>query len=88
VQATHGAAGVDEQSMAALDKRVQDTLDTIWHRRSSGRDCPPPVRTVKIPQAHGGERTRGRPTGSERSAQRVVQSRWEPAVAPLFHPDS
>jgi len=88
VRANQGAAGVDEQSIAEFDKRVQDTRYKLWNRRASGRDFPPPVRTVKIPKANGGERSLGIPTVSDRSAQTVVKLRVEPAVAPRFHPDS
>jgi RNA-directed DNA polymerase len=88
VKANHGAAGVDEQSIAEFDKRVKDNLYKIWNRMSSGSYFPPPVRTVKIPKANGGERTLGIPTVSDRIAQMVVKSRLELAVDPLFHPDS
>ena len=88
VKANQGAAGVDEQSIADFEKKLKDNLYKIWNRMSSGSYFPPPVRTVKIPKANGGERKLGIPTVSDRIAQMVVKSRLEPAVEPLFHPDS
>src|SRR5246127_2306908 len=88
VRANKGAAGVDEQSIADFEKRLKKNLYKIWNRMSSGSYFPPPVRTVKIPKANGGERKLGIPTVSDRIAQMVVKSRLEPMVDPLFHPDS
>src|SRR5436190_13325024 len=88
VKANHGAAGVDGQSMAEFETRVKDNLYRLWNRMASGSYFPPPVRTVTIPKANGGERTLGSPTVSDRIAQTVVKSRLEPVVDPLFHPDS
>jgi RNA-directed DNA polymerase len=88
VKANRGAEGVDEQSIADFEKRLKPNLYKIWNRMSSGSYFPPPVRTVKIPKANGGERKLGIPTVSDRIAQMVVKSRLEPEVDPLFHPDS
>ena len=88
VKANKGAAGVDEQSIAGFEKRLKRNLYKIWNRMSSGSYFPPPVRTVSIPKANGGERKLGIPTVSDRIAQMVVKSRLEPEVDPLFHPDS
>ena len=88
VKANQGAAGVDEESIADFEKNLKGNLYKIWNRMSSGSYFPPPVRTVKIPKANGGERKLGIPTVSDRIAQMVVKSRLEPAVDPLFHPDS
>ena len=94
VKASQGAAGVDEQSIADFEKRLKDNLYRIWNRMSSGSYFPPPVRTVKIPKASGGERKLGIPAVSDRIAQdpkgtgTPVKSRLEPAVDPHFHPDS
>src|ERR1700682_5278202 len=88
VKANQGAAGVDEQTIADFEKNLKGNLYKIWNRMSSGSYFPPPVRTVKIPKANGGERKLGIPTVSDRIAQTVVKSRLEPVVDPLFHPDS
>src|SRR6266436_1144929 len=88
VKANKGAAGVDEQTIKDFEKRLKRNLYKIWNRMSSGSYFPPPVRTVSIPKANGGERKLGIPTVSDRIAQMVVKSRLEPEVDPLFHPDS
>ncbi len=88
VKANQGAAGVDEQTIADFERDLKGNLYKIWNRMSSGSYFPPPVRTVKIPKANGGERQLGIPTVSDRIAQMVVKSRLEPEIDPLFHPDS
>src|SRR5580658_8753913 len=55
VKANQGAAGVDEQSIADFERNLKGNLYKIWNRMSSGSYFPPPVRTVKIPKASGGE---------------------------------
>jgi RNA-directed DNA polymerase len=62
VKANKGAAGVDEQSIADFERNLKGNLYKIWNRMSSGSYFPPPVRTVKIPKANGGERKLGIPT--------------------------
>jgi RNA-directed DNA polymerase len=88
VKANKGAAGADEQTITEFEGKLKDNLYRIWNRMSSGSYIPPPVLTVKIPKANGGERKLGIPTVSDRIAQMVVKSRLEPMVDPLFHPDS
>lgn len=88
VKANKGAAGVDEQSIAEFERRLKDNLYKLWNRLASGSYFPPPVRTVKIAKADGGERKLGIPTVSDRIAQVVVKSRLEPEVDHLFHADS
>ena len=88
VKENQGAAGVDEQTITDFERDLKGNLYKIWNRMSSGSYFPPPVRTVKIPKANGGERKLGIPTVSDRIAQTVVKLRLEPAVDPLFHPDS
>ena len=36
VKANHGAAGVDEESIADFEKDLKDNLYKIWNRMSSG----------------------------------------------------
>jgi RNA-directed DNA polymerase len=62
VKRNGGAAGLDGQSIEEFDRNLKRNLYRIWNRMSSGSYFPPPVRTVKIPKANGGERTLGIPT--------------------------
>src|SRR5581483_1981601 len=75
VKSNQGAAGLDGQSIEDFEGDLKKNLYRIWNRMSSGSYFPPPVRTVKIPQANGGERTLGIPTVSDRIAQMVVKNR-------------
>lgn len=88
VKANKGGAGVDCESVEEFEKNLKDNLYRIWNRMSSGTYFPPPVRTVTIPKANGGERALGIPTVSDRVAQTVVKMQLEPAVEKEFHPDS
>ena len=88
VKSNQGAAGLDGQSIEEFERDLKKNLYRIWNRMSSGSYFPPPVRTVKIPKANGGERTLGIPTVSDRIAQMVVKNRLEAVVEPLFLPAS
>jgi RNA-directed DNA polymerase len=88
VRANQGAAGVDAESIADFEKDLKNNLYRIWNRMSSGSYIPPPVRTVAIPKAGGGERRLGIPTVSDRIAQMVVKLHLEPHLEPIFHQDS
>lgn len=88
VKANHGAAGVDEESIADFEKDLKDNLYKIWNRMSSGCYFPPAVRTVGIPKKNKGERLLGIPTVSDRVAQMVAKMYLEPVLEPCFHPDS
>jgi len=73
VKANRGAAGVDEQSLAAFEVDLRANLYKLWNRMSSGSYFPPPVRAVPIPKRDGsGERILGVPTVADRIAQTVV----------------
>ena len=89
VKANRGAAGVDGQSLAAFEKDLKNNLYKLWNRMSSGSYFPPPVLRVEIPKGTtGATRPLGIPTVSDRIAQMVVKSMFEPLVEPYFHPDS
>jgi group II intron reverse transcriptase/maturase len=55
---------------------------------NSGSYFPPPVRSVSIPKKSGGQRILGVPTVADRVAQMVVKQLIEPALEPVFLPDS
>ena len=69
VKSNQGAAGLDGQSIEDFERDLKKNLYRIWNRMSSGSYFPPPVRTVKIPKANGGERTSGIPTVTDRIAK-------------------
>ena len=89
VKANKGAAGVDEVSLAEFEKDRDKNLYRIWNRMSAGSYLPPPVKAVEIPKPGGkGVRVLGVPTIADRVAQTVARIYLEPAVEPMFHPDS
>lgn len=88
VRDNKGAAGVDDVTIEAFEKKLKNNLYRIWNRMSSGSYMPPPVRRVMIPKADGKQRPLGIPTVGDRVAQMVVKMDLEPRVEHLFHPDS
>jgi len=88
VKANKGAAGIDDESIAAFEENLKDNLYKIWNRMSSGSYFPPPVKAVEIPKKNGGIRILGVPTVADRIAQMVAKLYFEPAVEPLFQADS
>jgi RNA-directed DNA polymerase len=88
VKANHGAAGVDEESIADFEKGLKDNLYKIWNRMSSGCYFPPAVRTVGIPKKDGRVRLLGIPTVADRVSQMVAKMYLEPVLEPNFHQDS
>jgi RNA-directed DNA polymerase len=89
VKSNKEAAGIDEQTIEDFERDRKRNRYKVWNRMSSGGGYfPPPVRTVMIPKAKGGERALGIPTVADRVAQMVVKNRLEPLMDLLFHPNS
>jgi RNA-directed DNA polymerase len=88
VRDNKGAPGVDGQSIAAFEERLEDNLYKVWNRMSAGSYMPPPVRAVEIPKAGGGTRTLGVPTIADRVAQAVAANRIGTVTEMFFHADS
>jgi RNA-directed DNA polymerase len=88
VRANKGAAGIDEVSIEAFDRKLKDNLYKLWNRLSSGSYFPPPVKAVPIPKKGGGQRILGVPTVTDRIAQTVVKDYLEPILEPCFLGDS
>jgi len=88
VKANKGAAGIDDESLAAFEANLKNNLYKIWNRMSSGSYFPPAVKGVEIPKKSGGKRLLGIPTVGDRIAQMVVKIYFEPKVEPYFHSDS
>ena len=88
VKANRGAAGIDDETIAAFEKNLPRNLYTIWNRMASGSYFPPPVKEVGIPKKSGGIRFLGVPTVRDRVAQTVVKEYLEQLLEPIFDPDS
>ena len=88
VKANQGSAGVDAQTIAEFEAKLENNLYKLWNRMASGSYHPSPVRRVEIPKASGGTRPLGIPTVADRIAQMVVKQQLEPEMEKHFHPDS
>ena len=84
VRSNKGAAGVDEETIAMYEERLQDNLYMLWNRMSSGSYFPPPVLEVEISKDDGRKRKLGIPTVNDRVAQQVIKSYLEPRFEAEF----
>lgn len=56
VKSRQGAPGVDGQTIAQFEERLERNLYKLWNRMSSGSYLPSPVRVVEIPRKGSGRR--------------------------------
>lgn len=80
--------GVDNVTIAMIEKNPRKYLYPLWNRMTSGSYFPPPVREVRIPKGDGKERSLGIPTMVDRVAQDVIRAELEKIAEPAFHPSS
>ena len=88
IKENKGAAGVDDETIAAFESDLTNNLYKIWNRMSSGSYFPQSVKAIEIPKKSGGTRILSIPTVLDRVAQMVTKIYLEPQLEPFFHPDS
>ena len=88
VRKNKGAAGIDEETIAMYEQRLEDNLYMLWNRMSSGSYFPPPVLEVEIAKDDGRKRKLGIPTVNDRVAQQVIKSYLEQRFEAEFSPQS
>ena len=62
VKENKGAAGIDDESIASFESKLNNNLYKIWNRMSSGSYFPSAVKAIEIPKKSGGTRVLGVPT--------------------------
>jgi len=84
VKARKGAAGIDRQTLADIEKMGVDTfLKECQHDLSTGRYLPKPVRRQYIPKKDG----KMRPLGIPVIRDRVIQMAVKLVIEPIFEAD-
>ena len=83
VRANDGAAGVDHQSLAMFEQRLDANLAELAQQLRDGSYRPQPVRRVYIPKPGGGQR----PLGIPAVRDRVVQQALRHVLEPIFERD-
>jgi RNA-directed DNA polymerase len=88
VQANHGAAGVDGQSIERFAARSEEYLAELSEDLRMGTYQPQPIRRVEIPKGDGRTRPLGIPTVKDRIVQTAMKLVIEPIFEVTFAPGS
>jgi RNA-directed DNA polymerase len=89
VRSNKGSAGIDEETIAMYEERLEDNLYILWNRMSSGSYFPTAVLEVEILKDDGKRKRKlGIPTVNDRVAQQVLKSYLEPRFEAVFSPQS
>jgi RNA-directed DNA polymerase len=88
VQANHGAAGVDRQSIERFTAGEDLYLSELSTALREGHYQPQPIRRVEIPKGDGRTRPLGIPTVKDRIVQTAAKLVLEPIFEATFRPNS
>ena len=86
VKRNQGAGGIDGESLAAFEEKLDERLDRLHEELKSDTYRPEPVRQHRIPKAGqpGKWRKLGIPTIYDRVCQQALLNRLEPIFEPVF----
>ncbi len=86
VKRNRGAGGIDGQSLAEFEERLDEHLDRLHEQLKADTYQPQPVREHQIPKAGqpGKYRRLGIPTIYDRVCQQALLNRLEPIFEPVF----
>lgn len=88
VRQNKGAAGVDGITVYDAPAHLKEAWPTIRRQLLAGTYRPMAVRRVEIPKPHGGTRTLGIPTVTDRAIQQAILLVLTPIFDPTFSPSS
>jgi RNA-directed DNA polymerase len=84
VRRNHGAAGVDQVTLAEFERDLMANLEDLAARLHAGSYFPMPLRRFEMEKANGKKRSLGIFTVEDRIAQRAAFELLEPLWEPAF----